>query len=77
MIARGLCIILEPVLILVLALHASNLAFPFAIIKGKAYSTSRQIFEAENQAAVLGVCSLKIQLCLDKLVEHTVISSNN
>lgn len=77
MIARGPRMILEPALISVPALRASDLAFPFAVIEGKAYSTGRQIFEAENQAAVSGACGLKIQLCLDELVERAVTSSNN
>lgn len=52
---------LEPMLILVPAPRALDLAFPFAVVEGKAYSTGKQIFEAENQAAVSGACGLKIQ----------------
>jgi hypothetical protein len=59
---------LEPMLISVPAPRALDLAFQFAIVEGKAYSTGKQIFEAENQAAVSGACGLKIQLDLDHLV---------
>ena len=60
----------EPVLISIPAPRASDLAFPFAVVEGKAYSTGKQVFEAENQAAVSGACGLKMQLCLDELVER-------
>ena len=66
---------LEPMLILVPAPRALDLAFPFAVVEGKAYSTGKQIFEAENQAAVAGACALKIQLDLDDLVEHAAKTS--
>ncbi|KAF7502121.1 hypothetical protein GJ744_007097 [Endocarpon pusillum] len=66
---------LEPMLSLVPAPRALDLAFPFAIVEGKAYSTGRQIFEAENQAAVSGACGLKIQIDLDNLVNHAITSS--
>ena len=61
---------LEPMLTLVPAPRALDLAFPFAVVEGKAYSTGKQIFEAENQAAVSGACALKMQLDLDNLVQH-------
>ncbi|KAM3078415.1 hypothetical protein ACMFMG_006295 [Clarireedia jacksonii] len=77
MIARAPRMLVEPALIAVPALRASDLAFPFAVIEGKAYSTGRQIFEAENQAAVSGACGLKIQLCLDELVERATARSNS
>ncbi|KAF2006216.1 hypothetical protein P154DRAFT_255438 [Amniculicola lignicola CBS 123094] len=57
-----------PMLIAVPALRALDLAFPFAVVEGKAYSTGKQIFEAENQVSVSGACGLKIQLDLDNLV---------
>lgn len=60
----------EPILISVPALRASDLTFPFIVVEGKAYSTGKQMFEAENQAAVSGACGLKIQLCLDELVQQ-------
>lgn len=66
----------EPMLISVPAPRASDLAFPFAVVEGKAYSTGRQVFEAENQAAVSGACGLKIQLCLDELAKAAPTSSN-
>jgi hypothetical protein len=66
---------LEPMLIPVPAPRALDLAFPFAVVEGKAYSTGKQIFEAENQAAVSGACALKIQLDLDDLVEQATESS--
>ena len=67
--------LLELMLVLVLALCALDLAFPFAVVEGKAYSTGKQIFEAENQAAVSGACALKIQLNLDSLVNSGTRSS--
>lgn len=60
----------EPMLISVPAPRASDLVFPFAVVEGKAYSTGKQVFEAENQATVSGACALKIQLCLDELVKR-------
>ncbi|KAF1816312.1 hypothetical protein P152DRAFT_470350 [Eremomyces bilateralis CBS 781.70] len=36
---------------------------------GKAYSTGKQIFEAENQAAVSMACAHKIQILLDRLTD--------
>ena len=61
----------EPMLISIPAPRASDLVFPFAVVEGKAYSTGKQVFEAENQAAVSGACGLKIQLCLDELAKST------
>ncbi|KAI4216688.1 MAG: hypothetical protein LQ351_001177 [Letrouitia transgressa] len=60
----------EPLLISVPALQASNLAFAFAAGEGKAYSTGRPVFEAQNQAAVAGACALKIQLDLQCLTRQ-------
>ena len=67
----------EPALISVPAPRASDLVFPFAVVEGKAYSTGKQVFEAENQAAVSGACGLKIQLCLDELVKRATPTSSN
>lgn len=67
---------LEPMLIPVPAQRALDLAFPFAVVEGKAYSTGKQIFEAENQASVSGACGLKIQVDLDNLVYRSAIDSN-
>ena len=58
---------LEPMLILVPALRALDMAFPFAVVEGKAYSTGRQIFEAENQAAVALACAHNILNRLDRM----------
>ena len=66
---------LEPMLIPVPAPRALDLAFPFAVVEGKAYSTGKQIFEAENQASVSAACGLKIQLDLDNLVDRGTTSS--
>jgi len=60
----------EPMLLAVPTLRLSDLVFPFAVLEGKAYSTGKQVFEAENQAAVSAACGLKIQLCLDELVNR-------
>ncbi|KAM3081239.1 hypothetical protein ACMFMG_005193 [Clarireedia jacksonii] len=65
----------EPMLIPIPAPRALDLAFPFAVVEGKAYSTGKQIFEAENQAAVSGACALKIQLDLNDLVKPERIRS--
>ena len=48
--------------------RSSDLVFPFCVIEGKAYSTGKQIFEAQNQAAVAGSCSLRMQYRLDEFV---------
>jgi hypothetical protein len=61
---------LEPMLITIPAPRAQDLAFPFAVVESKAYSTGKQIFGAENQATGSAACGLKIQLDLDDLVEH-------
>ena len=66
----------EPLLIAVPTQRASDLVFPFAVIEGKAYSTGKQVFEAENQAAVSGASGLKIQLCLNELVKRATTSSD-
>lgn len=61
---------LEPVLILVPAPRALDLAFPFAVVEGKAYSTGKQIFEAENQAAVSMACAHNILHRLDHMANR-------
>lgn len=66
----------EPLLIAVPTQRASDLVFPFAVIEGKAYSTGKQIFEAENQAAVSRASGLKIQLCLNELVKCATTGSD-
>lgn len=67
---------LEPMLLPLPAPRALDLAFPFAVVEGKSYSTGKQIFEAENQAAVSGACALKIQLDLDNLIDAGGTSSD-
>lgn len=57
----------EPMLLLVPAPRAQDVAFPFAVVEGKAYSTGKQIYEAENQAAVSMAGAHKILLCLDRI----------
>jgi hypothetical protein len=66
----------EPLLIAVPTQRASDLVFPFAVVEGKAYSTGKQVFEAENQAAVSGASGLKIQLCLNELVKSATTGSD-
>jgi hypothetical protein len=66
----------EPALRSVPTLRASDLVYPFAVVEGKAYSTGGQIFGAQNQAAVSGACALKIQLCLDDLVEKRALPAS-
>ena len=60
----------EPLLIIMPMESESGLVFPFAVVEGKACSTDKPIFEAQNQAAVSGASGLKIQLSLDKLVKR-------
>lgn len=60
----------EPMLISEPASRASDLTFPFAVVEGKACSTGRPIFEAQNQAAVTGACALKIQLDLEDVTRR-------
>jgi hypothetical protein len=50
---------LGPMLISIPAPRARYLAFPFAVVEGKTYSTGKQVFEAENQAAVSAAYGLK------------------
>ncbi|KIW58939.1 hypothetical protein PV05_03429 [Exophiala xenobiotica] len=64
----------EPLLIAFPAQRASDLVFPFAVVEGKAYSTGKQVFEAQNQAAVAGASGLKIQLALNELVKRSTTS---
>lgn len=66
----------EQILIIIPTQQASGLVFPFAIVEGKAYSTGKQVFEAQNQAAVAGASGLKIQLSLNELVKRSTISSD-
>ena len=66
---------LEPMLILVPAPRALDLAFPFAVVEGKAYSTGKQIFEAENQAAVSMACAHNILHCLDRMANRGKIAN--
>ena len=65
----------EPMLILVPAPRALDLAFPFAVVEGKAYSTGKQIFEAENQAAVAMACAHNILYCLDRMANRGKIAN--
>lgn len=58
---------LEPVLLLLPTVAAADVAFLFLVVEGKAYSTGKQIFEAENQAAVTLACAHKILICLDRI----------
>ena len=50
----------EPVLVSVPAPRASDLAFPFLVIEGKAHSMGKTMFEAKNQVAVCGAYGLKV-----------------
>ena len=61
---------LEPMLISVPSPRALDLAFPFAVVEGKAYSTGKQIFEAENQAAVSVACAQNILHRLDRMANR-------
>lgn len=61
---------LEPILISVLAPRALDLVFPFTVVEGKAYSIGKQIFEAENQAAVSVACAHNILHRLDRMANR-------
>ena len=66
----------EPMLISVPAPRALDLAFPFAVVEGKAYSTGKQIFEAENQAAVSMACAHNILHRLDHMANRGATAKN-
>ncbi|KAI9693819.1 MAG: hypothetical protein M1822_003090 [Bathelium mastoideum] len=66
----------EPALVSVPTQCASDLTFPFAVIEGKAYSTGKQVFEAQNQASISGASGLKIQLRLNTLVKRATAQSD-
>ena len=66
----------EPVLIIVPTQCKSNLTFPTLVFEGKGYSTGKQVFEAQNQAAVSGASGVKIQIMLDGLVKRATRSSD-
>ena len=59
----------EPMLLSVPAPRALDLTFPFAVVEGKAYSTRKQIFEAENQAAVSMACAQNILSSLGRIAD--------
>lgn len=65
----------EPMLISIPATGALDLTFPFAVIEGKAYSTGKQIFEAEDQAAVSMACVHKILHRLDRIAKFGTTAS--
>ena len=46
-----------------------NVRFPILVIKGKAYATGKTVFEAQNQAAVSGVCMINLRQQLTDLFE--------
>ena len=50
---------------------ALQIRFPCFLVEGKSYATCRNIYEAQNQAAVSGACSLKILHDLDNLVRKS------
>ena len=66
----------EPVLIIMPTQRKSNLTFPTLVFEGKGYSTGKQVFEAQNQAAVSGASGVKIQIMLDELVKRATRSSD-
>lgn len=66
----------EPVLIIVPTQRESNLTFPTLVFEGKGYSTGKQVFEAQNQAAVSGAGGVSIQLMLDELIKRATRSSD-
>jgi hypothetical protein len=65
----------QPAMIIVPTQRDSNLTFPTLVFEGKGYSTGKQVFEAQNQAAVSGAGGVKMQIMLDELVERATRSS--
>jgi hypothetical protein len=65
----------ESALIAVPTQRVSDLVFLFAVVKGKAYSTDKHIFEAQNQTAVFEASRLKMQLSLSKLIKRSTTSN--
>ena len=57
----------EPILCSEPTQRRLGIRFPFMPVEGKAYATSKPIFDAQNQAAVSGACALKILHNLDDL----------
>ena len=55
--------------------HFLELRFPVLVVEGKAYSTGRTLFEAENQAAVSGSSMLNLQQQLAKLHSTVKVTS--
>lgn len=60
----------ELALIIVPTKRKSGLAFPSLVVEGKGYSTGKQVFGAQNQAAVSGACGIKMQMMLNALVQR-------
>ena len=56
--------------------HFLDVRFPVLVIEGKAYTTGKTLFEAENQAAVSGSSMLILQRQLEALYEDVVLDSN-
>ena len=54
-----------------------HIRFPFLSVEGKSYATSKTIYEAQNQAAVSGACSLENLHRLDDLVRRGLANSEN
>ena len=54
-----------------------KIRFPFLIIEGKSYATDKNIYEAQNQTAVSGACSLQILHDLDDIARKTEIITRN
>ena len=67
----------EPVLITVPTQRKSELTFPTLIFEGKGYSAGKQVFEAQNQAAVSGASGVKIQMMLDELIKRVRRNSDH
>ncbi|KAL8887696.1 MAG: hypothetical protein Q9215_004768 [Flavoplaca cf. flavocitrina] len=55
--------------------HFLDVRFPILIIEGKAYTTGKTLFEAENQAAVSGSSMLILQRQLETLYKDVVLDS--
>lgn len=52
--------------------HFLDIRFPILVIEGKAYTTGKTLFEAENQAAVSGSSMLNVQRQLASLTDDIV-----
>ena len=54
-----------------------GIRFPFLVVEGKSYATNKNIYEAQNQAAVSGACSIQNLHDLDDLARKAIVQNCN